>query len=132
MIREYIQKKLRGYYVSGVEIERNQKTMRVIIRTSRPGMIIGRNGEGVTTLKANILKLLSKGKVAIPSDFKLDIAEVANPDADATIVAYSVAEGLEKRLPFRRVLKQMVEKVIADRSVKEFVSSLGVVSVVQK
>lgn len=118
LIREYIQKKLRGYYVSGVEIERNQKTMRVIIRTSRPGMIIGRNGEGVTTLKANILKLLSKGKVAIPSDFKLDIAEVANPDADATIVAYSVAEGLEKRLPFRRVLKQMVEKVIADRSVK--------------
>jgi small subunit ribosomal protein S3 len=118
LIRRYLEKKLRGYYMSRVEIERNQKSMRVIIHTSRPGMIIGRSGEGVINLKATILKILAKHNVATPGDFKLDIVEVQNPDADAAIVAYAVAEGLEKRLPFRRVLKQTVEKVIADRNVK--------------
>ena len=58
LIRQYLEKKLRGMYVSSIENERNQKMTRFIIKTSRPGLIIGRNGEGATKLKEEILKLL--------------------------------------------------------------------------
>ena len=118
LVREYLEKKLRGMYVSSIEIERNQKTTRFIIRTSRPGLIIGRNGEGVTKLKEDILKKISKLKLVKSEDFKLEIIEVSNPEADATIIAYMIAEGLEKRLPYRRVVKQIVEKVMMAHGVE--------------
>lgn len=118
LIREYLEKKLRGMYISSIEIERNQKTTRFMIKTSRPGLIIGRNGEGVTKLKNDILKKIEKLKLPKSEDFKLEIVEVSNPEADATIVAYMIAEGLEKRLPYRRVVKQIVEKVIMAHGVQ--------------
>ena len=118
LIREFLAKKLRGFYVSRVEIERNAKATKVMVFTSRPGMIIGRSGEGASKLKSDLTTLLKKKAVAIPEDFKFDIVEVTNPDADAAIVACSIAEGLEKRLPFRRVMKQSIEKVMAARGVK--------------
>ena len=118
LIREYLEKKLRGMYLSSIEIERNQKTTRFVIRTSRPGLIIGRNGEGVTKLKNDILKKIEKLKLTKSEDFKLEIVEVSNPEADATIVAYMIAEGLEKRLPYRRVVKQIVEKVMVAHGVQ--------------
>lgn len=118
LVREYLEKKLRGMYVSSIEIERNQKTTRFVIRTSRPGLIIGRNGEGVTKLKNDILKKIEKLKLTKSEDFKLEIVEVSNPEADATIIAYMVAEGLEKRLPYRRVVKQIVEKVMMAHGVQ--------------
>lgn len=118
LIREYLEKKLRGMYISSIEIERNQKTTHFIIRTSRPGLIIGRNGEGATKLKEDILKKIDKLKLTKSEDFKLEIIEVGNPEADAAIVAYMIAEGLEKRLPYRRVIKQIVEKVIMAHGVQ--------------
>jgi len=118
LIREYLEKKLRGMYVSGIEIERNQKTTRFIIKTSRPGLIIGRSGEGAVKLKEDILKKMDKLKLAKPLDFKLEVVEISNPEADASIVAYMIAEGLEKRLPYRRVIKQIIEKVMTARGVE--------------
>ena len=118
IIREFLTKRLRGSYVSGIEIERNQKTYRIAIKTSRPGMVIGRNGEGSIKLKADIVKLMAAKKLAKPDELRLDIVEVSNPDADAAIVAYAVAEALEKRMTFRRVLKTTVEKVMAARDVR--------------
>jgi small subunit ribosomal protein S3 len=118
LIREYLEKKLRGMYISSIEIERNQKMTRFIIKTSRPGLIIGRNGEGATKLKADILKKMEKLKLAKPEDFKLEIVEITNPEADAAIVAYMIAEGLEKRMPYRRVIKQVLEKVMSARGVE--------------
>lgn len=118
LVRKFLDKKLRGFYVSRVEIERNRKSTKIIVFTSRPGMIIGRGGDGVAKLKAELMSMLSKNKVAPAEDFKFDIVEVQNPDADAAIVACAVAEGLEKRLPFRRVLKQMIEKTMQTRGVK--------------
>ncbi len=117
LLREYLQKELRGMYVGGLEIERNTKTLRVIIKTSRPGVLIGRSGEGSVKLRANIEKFLRYKKLAVP-EIKLDIEEIRSPESNAAIVAYMVAEGLEKRLPFRRVLKQTIEKVMANRDVK--------------
>ncbi len=118
LLREYLEKKLRGMYVAGIEIERNQKTTRFIIKTSRPGILIGRNGEGATKLKEDILKKMDNLKLPRPTDFKLEIFEITNPEADASIVAYMIAEGLEKRMPYRRVVKQVLEKVMAAHGVE--------------
>jgi len=117
-IREYLDKKLRGMYVNMIDIERSQKSLRIIIKTSRPGMLIGRSGEGAVKLRADITKMLTKENLMGKEELKLDIEEVRSPEANAHIVSQMVAEGLEKRLPFRRVLKQMVEKVMAAREVK--------------
>jgi small subunit ribosomal protein S3 len=117
-IREYLTKRLRGSYISSVEIERAQKAIRLIIRTSRPGMVIGRSGEGATKLKADIQKQFKRAKLNVTDDIKLEIVEVPTPEADASIVAYMIAEGLEKRMPYRRVMKQLIEKVIAVRGVQ--------------
>lgn len=118
LIRGFLAKRLRGNHIAGVEIERNAKTFRVVIKTARPGMVIGRAGEGSVKLKNDILKEAARMKLSIPADFKLDIEEVRSPESNAAIVAEMVAEGLEKRLPFRMILKQTVEKVMANRDVK--------------
>lgn len=118
LVREWLQKKMRGQYVSDVEIERNDKTLRLIIKTSRPGIIIGRNGEGATKLKTEIEKFLKKNGEDKTTLLKLEIEEVRSPESSAPIVAQMLAEGLEKRMPFRRVMKQMVEKVMMCREVK--------------
>lgn len=114
-IREFFIKRLRGFYVEGVEIERGEGYMRLIIKTARPGMLIGKSGEGAAKLKAEVMKEMNRRKVVMPKELKLDIEEVKEPDTKAAIVAYMVAEGLEKRLPFRRVMKQAIEKVMASK-----------------
>ena len=118
LIRQWLEKKLRGMYVSSIEIERSRKATRFIIKTSRPGILIGRNGEGATKLKEDILKKMDNLGLGRPEDFKLEVIEVTNPEADASIVAYMVAEGLEKRMPYRRVIKTIIEKVMAVRGVE--------------
>jgi small subunit ribosomal protein S3 len=116
-IREYLKKRLRGMYVSSVEIERSQKILRVIVKTSRPGLIIGRSGEGAMALKRDLEKTIRKLKLTDSPELKIDIEEVKSPESNAAIVGQMVAEGLEKRMPFRRILKQTVEKVMANRDV---------------
>ncbi|MEX0910161.1 MAG: 30S ribosomal protein S3 [Candidatus Paceibacterota bacterium] len=115
-LREYLEKRLRGFYVDSIDMERGEKVYRIIIKTSRPGMVIGRSGEGAMKIKEDILKQMRRLKVAIP-EVKVDIEEVKDPEAHAGIVAYMVAEALEKRMPFRRVMKQTVEKVMANKKV---------------
>lgn len=118
-IRQFLMKELRSFYLADIQIERNRKTLRVIISTSRPGMIIGRSGDGITKLSEKILALLKKKKIDLSGqELKLDIEEIKSPESNAAIVAMMVAEGLEKRLPFRRVLKQTLEKVLASKEVK--------------
>lgn len=126
LIREFLVKELRSFYVGGIDIERNQKALRIIIKTSRPGMLIGRAGDGITKLREKITKLLARHKVELAGqELKLEIEEVRNPEANAAIVAMMVAEALEKRLPFRRVLKQTIEKVAAAREVQGVKIKLG-------
>ena len=81
-------------------------------------MIIGRSGDGAVKLKNDILKFIAKKKLSTGGEVKLDIKEVRSPESNAAIVAQMIADGLEKRLPFRRVVKQMLEKVMANRDVK--------------
>ena len=117
-IRRFLKKRLRGNYVTSVDIGRSEKTVRVLIKTSRPGIIIGRGGEGISKLTKEIEKVVSGIKGVEPRPIRLDIEEVRSPESLAPVVAYMVAEGLEKRQTFRRVLKQTVEKVIAAREVE--------------
>lgn len=117
-VRSFLEKKLRGMYVAEMDVERDEKVMRIILRTSRPGMIIGRNGEGVAKLKREIDLLLRTLKLSEVPEVKLDIEEVRTPESNAAIVAQMIVEGLEKRMPFRRVMKQTVEKVMANRDVE--------------
>jgi small subunit ribosomal protein S3 len=127
LLREYLEKKLRGMYVSSIEIERSEKSLRVIIKTSRPGMIIGRSGEGATKLRTDISNFIKKLKLSSNphQELKVDIEEIRSPESNARIVAFMVAEGLEKRLPFRRVMKQMIDKVMANRDVQGVKIALG-------
>ncbi len=118
LVRAWMTKRLRGMYLSLIEIERTEKQYRIMIHTSRPGMIIGRGGDGIEKLRAALKKEMARLKIIVPQDVKLDIIEVASPEADASIVAAMIAEGIEKRLPFRRVLKTTIEKVMANRDVQ--------------
>jgi small subunit ribosomal protein S3 len=117
LLREYLVREMRGMHVGSMEFERNEKQLRIIIKTSRPGLIIGRSGEGSTKLRAKVEAFLKKRNLPVP-EIKLDIEEIRSPESSAAIVAYMVAEGLEKRLAFRRVLKQTIEKTMANRDVK--------------
>ncbi len=118
LLREFLTKRLRGNYVDRIEIERSQNSYRLIIKTARPGMIIGRGGDGINKLKTEILAELRKTKLPLPKNITVDVEEVKDPESHAAIVAYMIAEGLEKRLQFRRVLRQTIEKVSANRNVK--------------
>ena len=120
-IRRFLKKRLRGTYTSNIEIERSAGELRVILSTARPGLVIGRSGENATKLREEITAVVRKAAPkALPAgkQVKFDINEVRQPETDAAVVAYMIAEGLEKRMPFRRVLKQTVEKVIAVREVE--------------
>lgn len=117
-IRRFLAKRLRGTYTSGVEIERSATELRVIISTARPGLVIGRSGENATKLRAELTGVVKKIAPKDTRTVKLDINEIRQMETNAAIVAYMVAEGLEKRMPFRRVLKQTIEKVIAAREVE--------------
>jgi len=118
LLREYLEKRLRDFYVSSIEMERNENTLKIIIKTSRPGMIIGRSGEGSKQLQKDIMSFIAKEALMGAEEVKVDIEEIKSPESNAAVVAHMVREGLEKRMPFRRVMKQTADKVMANRDVK--------------
>ena len=118
LTRQFLEKALRTFLVDDIEIERGENSMHVFIKTARPGMIIGRSGEGTAKLKEDLLKVLRKQKVSVPRDMRLIIEEVRSPESHAGIVAHMIEELIEKRTTFRRVLKQTAEKVMANKDVK--------------
>jgi small subunit ribosomal protein S3 len=115
LLRRSVMKKWRHAAIADVEVERNAKDIKVIVRSSRPGMIIGRGGSGIEDLVAFIKKTVFPGKKV---DIKVDIKEVKQFEESAALVAQNVAEQLEKRMPFRRVLKTTLEQAAKNRNVK--------------
>ena len=115
LLRRAVMEKWRHAAIADVEVERNEKDVRVIVKTSRPGMIIGRGGSGIEDLIAFI-----KGKIFAGEkvDIKVDIKEIKQFEESAALVAQNVAEQLEKRMPFRRVLKTTLEQAQKNRNVK--------------
>jgi small subunit ribosomal protein S3 len=115
LLRRAIMKKWRHAAIADVEVERNEKDVRVIVKTSRPGMIIGRGGAGIEDLIAFVKKEVFAGEKV---DVKVDIQEIKQFEESAALVAQNVAEQLEKRMPFRRVLKTTLEQAQKNRNVK--------------
>ncbi|HFC10724.1 MAG TPA: 30S ribosomal protein S3 [Candidatus Kaiserbacteria bacterium] len=116
-IRTYLAKRLRGTHTSDIEIERTLTDLRIFVHTARPGLVIGRSGENATKIRAELARIVKKSAPNHNRAIKLDITEIRQPETDATVVAYMIAESLEKRMMFRRVLKQTAEKVMAVRGV---------------
>lgn len=104
-IRRHIQKKLRLASVSRIVIERPVGKVRINISTAKPGLVIGKGGTGIEDLKKDIEKITNK-----PSN--INIIEIKKPDVDAKLVAQSVASQLERRISFRRAMKQVMQKAM--------------------
>jgi len=119
-VRSFLAKKLKGMSVDRIELERGTDLLNVIVHTARPGLIIGRGGTGVEELKISVHKLLKK-KVSV----RIEIQEVKNPESSATIVAESIADQIEKRMPFRRLMKQTLFKIMASKQAKGAKIQLG-------
>ena len=124
-LRKHLKTRLKGMAVDSIEIERSDKEIRLIIKTAKPGLIIGRSGDGITALKKELDLFLRSQKMSDKLGLKLDIEEVRSPEASARIVGQMIAEGLEKRMTFRRVMKQTAEKVMANRDVQGVRMSLA-------
>ncbi|GAB1259205.1 30S ribosomal protein S3 [Aurantivibrio plasticivorans] len=104
-VREFIQKQLAHASVSRIQIERPANTARVTIHTARPGIVIGKKGEDVDVLRAEVSK-----RMGIP--VHINIEEIRKPDLDASLVAQSVASQLERRVMFRRAMKRAVQNAM--------------------
>ena len=100
-VREYLRKKLSQAGISRIQIDRPARNARVLVYTARPGVIIGKSGKEVETLKDEVSKIL---KVPV----HISIEEVRKPELDAKLVAESVAQQLERRIMFRRAMKRAV------------------------
>lgn len=104
-VREYVQKALASASVSRIDIERPANTAKVTIHTARPGIVIGKKGEDVEKLRAEISK-----RMGVP--VHINIEEIRKPDLDAQLVADSVASQLERRVMFRRAMKRAVQNAM--------------------
>ena len=101
----YIKERLRFSSISRVDLERSAQTFTVNIHTSRPGIIIGKKGEEIESLKSAVQKLVTQ-------TVQINIKEVRKPDLDATILAEGIAQQLERRVQFRRAMKRAVQSAM--------------------
>ena len=104
-IREYVKKKLFISGISKIEIERTAKFVKVNVYTAKPGLVIGKGGNISNELKAELEKMIKK-------EVNLNIVEVKNIDTDAQLVAENIASQLERRISFRRAMKQCMQKAM--------------------
>lgn len=126
LIRSYLEKKLKEASVDSIEIERFALKIVVIINTARPGLIIGRAGSGIEELRKTLVAILEKDKKSRYREAKnvrkweirLEIRELKNPWDSASLTAQWVAQQLEKRMPFRKVMKQTIAKVMANKQIE--------------
>lgn len=104
-LRKYLKDKLKHAGISKIEMERAGKKVKIIIHTARPGVVIGKKGTGIDSLKAEVQALT-------PNEVFLSIQEVRKPDTDAQLVAENVALQLEKRISWRRAMKKAIAAAI--------------------
>lgn len=114
-IRKMIFGRLKNAAIGSVEIERSAGAIRVVIKTARPGIIIGRGGTGIEDIKKLVKeKFFKQKKLAL----NIDVEEIKNMEESAMVIAQNVAEQLEKRIPFRRVLKTTIERMMESKKIQ--------------
>lgn len=106
-IRGYFEKEFRHASISRLEISRQPRETVLTIHTSRPAVVIGRGGSGIEKIQKDLAK-----KIKIPGRIRIDVQEVRNPDTDATAVATQVVDQIERRMPFRRILKGSIQRIM--------------------
>lgn len=106
-IRAYFAKKMRQASISAIDIVRDQKETVLTIHTSRPAVVIGRGGSGIEQIQKDLKHL-----IGISTRIRINVQEVLNPDTDAHSVATQVVDQLERRMPYRRILKQSVSRAM--------------------
>ena len=104
-IREYVKKKLFVSGISGIEIERAANRIKLTVHTAKPGMVIGRGGSGVESLRKDIEKMTGKSVV-------VNVEEIKVPELNAQLVAENIASQLVRRVSFRRALKQSIQRTM--------------------
>ncbi len=104
-IRKFIKKKLYTAGISRILIDRKAQNVIITVVTAKPGIVVGRGGQGIEELRAAVAKLINK-------TVSIDVVEVARIDADAQLVSESIALQLEKRIAFRRAMKQAVQRTM--------------------
>jgi small subunit ribosomal protein S3 len=104
-LRKFIKDKLKHAGIARIEMERAAKKIKVIIYTARPGVVIGKKGTGIDSLKAEVQKLT-------PNEVFVNIQEIRKPDLDATLVAENIALQLEKRVSWRRAMKKALASAV--------------------
>lgn len=107
LIKIFLIKELKDGAVTNIEIERSANNITIIIHSAKPGVIIGRGGQGIEELKKKIKNKFLPSKASL----NLNIMEVSNPNLSAELIVQSVVADLEKRIPFRRVIKQAISRV---------------------
>jgi ribosomal protein S3, bacterial type len=122
-IRKFLHARLAGIGISEVEIDRFPGKMNVVISCVRPGLIIGRQGQGIEELRKKLEGLVFKGRLIDKSkkaaaDLRVEIREITNPWASAPYIGQSIAAQIEKRMPYLKVLKQSIEKAMGSRDVQ--------------
>jgi len=108
-IKKFIKEKLSHAAVADLVIERSAGQITINIHSARPGIIIGRGGQGIEELKKDLVKVCSHQKI------NLNIIEIRQPDAVAAIVAQNIAAQIEKRIPYKRAIKQAIEKALQNK-----------------
>jgi small subunit ribosomal protein S3 len=114
-IRDLIFRQLKNAAIGGVEVERSVGSVKVIIKTARPGIIIGRGGTGIEDIKKLVQDNFFKQKKL---NLKIEVEEIKNMEENAMVIAQNVAEQLEKRFPFRRVMKTTVERMMENKRIE--------------
>ncbi len=112
-VRAFLSNQLKKSGLVRIDIERFGTTMHVTVKTTKPGMIIGKGGGGVEELKKKILKFLGLSKL----DLKINIEEVKDVNLQALVVAQDIADQIERRIAFRRAMKGSIEKVMESGAV---------------
>ncbi len=107
-IRNFLKSKLPNAGLAGIDIERSLQNLTITVLTSKPGVVIGRGGQGIEALRQGIRRLhMGQGKFNV----KLNVQEVSQPELSAQIMVGNIAEQIEKRLPFRRIMKNSIEQI---------------------
>ena len=118
-LREFLTKKLIKAGVERIEIERSANSLIIIIKTARPGIIIGRGGGGIEQLKDDVKRFILKDTPNIgKTELRLEVEEVKMSESHASIAAQNIVEQIEKRIPYRRTLKQAIDKIIQIKGVE--------------
>lgn len=128
LVKDFLKKKFKDASIANIQIEHSASRLNIIIETARPGMIIGRGGEGIIQVKELIEKKLQAMKAKRSPEkatstssvrqIKIDIKEIKNPWLSAELVGQMAAQQIEKRIPFRQVLKKSMERVMQNKEAK--------------